>query len=48
MEFIAKYVLYGILFAGPVERPLFPVQVETHYALENPRDAAGQSKKPGR
>ena len=31
MDFIAKYFLYGILFAGPVDRPLFPVQVETDY-----------------
>jgi hypothetical protein len=31
MDFIAKYFLYGALFAGPVDRPLFPVQAETDY-----------------
>jgi hypothetical protein len=40
MDFIAKYALYGILFAGPVDRPLFPVQVETEYTPVTLQDAA--------
>lgn len=47
MDFLAEYFVHGILFAGPVDRSLFPVQVETDHAASTIADQAQRFELAG-